>query len=259
MYSNDTEPKQSEFYLDLNLDKNNVITPKVVYNTKDILVLDDILTQSEATMFMNIIDNPDEHMYTKGNRNRVCINTKKLSDAIMARCGKYFPQTISRECSLIKSNVHNDDRLYWNSTEINNSWRLVKCNPGSKLSRHFDGTYVKSVDYRSFYTVMLYLNDTDGDTKFTDDISITPKMGRLVIFDQTLEHEGLVNNKLKYFIRSEIMFERSRKIETENDKIAMEKYLEAIQINKTNPNAARELEIKAFELSPILESLIYNL
>ena len=57
MYSNDTEPKQSEFYLDLNLDNNDIVTPKVVYNTKDILVLDGILTQSEATMLMNIIDN----------------------------------------------------------------------------------------------------------------------------------------------------------------------------------------------------------
>jgi hypothetical protein len=258
MYTIDSEPKKSDYNLDLKLDNNTTIKPKLFYNTKDILVLDDVITQNEALMFRNIIDNPNEHMYYKGNRDRVSINTQQLSEAILDRCNEWFPRSIRRDSPLIDTCVHNDNRLYWNCIGINNSWRLVKCNPGSNLRRHYDGTYVKSINCRSFFTVMLYLNDTDGDTKFIDGISITPKIGRLLIFDQTLEHEGLINNDLKYFIRSEIMFERSTKIDTENDRIAMKKYLEAIEINKTNPDLALQLETEAFKLSPILESMVYN-
>ena len=258
MYTIDSEPKNSTYFLDLKLDNNQKIKPKVFYNTKDILVLDDVLTQNEADMFRNIIDNPNEYMYYKGNRDRVCINTQQFSDAILDRCKDFLPKTIYRDSSVITTRIHNDGRFYWDSIGINNSWRLVKCNPGSNLRRHFDGTYVKSIHCRSFFTVMLYLNDTDGDTKFIDGISVTPKMGRMLIFDQTLEHEGLVNTDLKYFIRSEIMFERSTKIETENDIIAMEKYLEAIKIDPIDPDKALQLENEAFDLSPMLESMIFN-
>jgi hypothetical protein len=107
---------------------------------------------------------------------------------------------------------------------------------------------------------MIYLQDSDGDLKFNNNLQVTPKCGRVVIFNQSLLHEGLENrNHIKYFIRSELMFTRNLSIETKNDKIAMELYNEAKEYNDSDSNKSKLLEEKAFQLSNLLERMILNL
>lgn len=108
---------------------------------------------------------------------------------------------------------------------------------------------------------MIYLSDNvDGEILFdNNNISFLPKHGRVLIFDQSLFHEGLKNSSNKYFIRSEFMYYRELPVENENDITAMQLYNEAKISYKINPKQSKELESKAFQLSSLLEDTILNL
>jgi hypothetical protein len=152
---------------------------------------------------------------------------------------------------------HRDDYFYWNSPIINDCWRMTRCSPGSSLASHLDGRYVKSVDHKSIYTIMIYLsNNDDGELIFKDEGSIYPKSGRVVIFNQDILHSGAYNSQTKYFIRSEIMYTRSKLIESDNDVKGYDLYCDAIKNHFINPSIALNLEQQAFALSPLLEQEI---
>lgn len=154
---------------------------------------------------------------------------------------------------------HRDDHHYWTKPYINPCWRIVKCLPGSNLSSHFDGRYIISCDEASIYTIMVYLsNNEDGALSFPD-VEVLPKCGRVVIFNQNILHSGKVNTKLKYFMRSELIYHRSKKMATDADTRAVALYREAEQYHISQPTYARELERQAFELSPLFETMVLNL
>lgn len=257
----DPENKVSVMEHEINIQFEENIRPiEIFYNQEKIIILDNILTENECVSIKNIIDS----VQSINLRNKLCLKFSKLSNIIVSRCYKYIPinpyfQDEYLQSKKHKYEHHNNDQ-YWQFNDINHNWRLVKCNIGSKLSKHFDGVYVKSVDHKSIYTIMIYLNDSDGNFKFNN-IEIEPKIGRVVIFNQQLLHEGLENLiQVKYFIRSEIMYLRETSIETPNDKKAIELYNQAIELHKQGDlTQASNLESKAFELSPMLERIVLNL
>ena len=57
---------------------------------------------------------------------------------------------------------------------------------------HYDDN-IKCDDCYSTYTIIIYLNDAESDTIFIDDEfeehCISSKKGRLIIFDQDIEHK----------------------------------------------------------------------
>ncbi len=227
---------------------------------KGIIVLDSVFTEEECANMRSIIDSQE----STNIRTKLCLKFPQLSQIITSRCDEFIPQNPYFEDHYLRSlkhkNDHHNNDQYWNFSEINPNWRLVKCNLGSKLTKHFDGVYVKSVDYKSIYTVMVYLNDSDGDLKF-DDLQVQPKLGRVVIFDQKLLHEGLENTSgFKYFIRSELMYQREQSIEKPADARAMELYTQASILSKEGKKEEAEiLENQAFEMSPMLERTVLNL
>ena len=150
----------------------------------------------------------------------------------------------------------------WDLTHINPCWRFVRSSTGSDASPHLDANYVQSIRLKSVYTVLIYLTDhMDGQLVFTNNNmpSVAPRIGRMVIFDQSLVHQALLHTETKYLIRSEIMASRSSvlAIETEADKQAMQLYKKAIECFYSDPVLSLQRETSAFELSPELENIIY--
>lgn len=253
----DPENKISNNYEETTVDFNDeYIEPIIYYRNPKILVLDNVLNDTECDNIKTLIDNIDNI----NKRTKLCLKFSQLSNIINSRCNKYIPSSVFIHDEYLDEKYgHNNNNEYWCKEEININWRLVKCELNSQLSMHYDGVYVKSVDNKSIYTVMLYLENSDGDLKFHN-IQIKPKKGRLVIFNQELLHEGLINkNHVKYFIRSEIMYTRLNPIESDNDKVAINLYNQAREIFKEDKEKAIELETDAFLLSPLLERLILNI
>eukprot|EP01117_Protostelium_nocturnum_P020014 TRINITY_DN8827_c0_g1_i2.p1 TRINITY_DN8827_c0_g1~~TRINITY_DN8827_c0_g1_i2.p1 ORF type:complete len:253 (-),score=47.30 TRINITY_DN8827_c0_g1_i2:149-907(-) len=118
--------------------------------------------------------------------------------------------------------------IRWKVCGINPSFRSCKYNPGHVFGPHIDYSNVIG-DQRSWYTIMLYLNDSGefegGATIFLDPkkpmdargsrfetvLKIEPGCGMAIIFeqnDQNLLHEGEeIRKGFKYMIRSDIMYE----------------------------------------------------
>lgn len=118
----------------------------------------------------------------------------------------------------------------WKPIGINPCFRFTRYSEGHHFKPHKDGLFVLHDNYRSIYTVMLYLNDSfeGGTTKFyeTDPlqkvsgdteallqvapkVNLIPKTGTLVIFNHDALHEGLpITKGKKYVLRTDIIFQR---------------------------------------------------
>lgn len=250
MSTYDTEIKISKNLEEVTLDfQVKIIDDTIkVCNTDEIIIIDNVLSNKECDEIKKLVDN----VPSSGLKSKICIKFTELSNLILTRCKDNIIKKVFMEDFSTSSKI-------WSLKEINPNWRIVKCNPGAKLSAHYDGVYVKSVDEKSIYTIMIYLENSDGNLKFVD-FQVKPRKGRLVAFNQKLLHEGMINFNTKYFIRSEIMYERETKIETSKDKRAMELYMLGYELNKLGETEkAEQLEKEAFELSPMLERLVLNL
>ncbi len=263
----------------------------IINDSPMMVILDNVLTSEECANMIQFINNYEQIRQGNFNRKKLIINCEELSKLFVERVHEYLPISLStgkKNCRLMRTiddGAGNNPTECWELDLINPAWRLVKGDLNSKLPKHFDGSYVKSIDYRSIYTVLVYLNDSDGDTRFyyrpSSDctgsamesdgnshttivtgkyVDVTPRRGRFVIFHQSLEHEGLVNtDHHKYFIRSEMMYYRKESIEQETDREAMKKYMQARECFFTDVDRSERLEIEAFRLSPKLEDLILGL
>jgi hypothetical protein len=263
MISIDSEIKKSTFINEPNIGFNKIDNINIIqhYNNNGVIVLDNVLLENECDNIIQLIDNDTNTLHDPlKKRSKLCIKFSELSDIIQSRCDQYIPSIEYIEDKKLCSKFdHNNNNQYWCQENININWRLVKCDLDSNLNKHFDNVYVKSVDNKSIYTIMIYLNDSDGDFKINNNLQFSPKKGRVIFFNQNILHEGLINkDNIKYYIRSEIMYNRLRPIETENDKKAITMYNEAIQINSIDSIKASKLETYAFTLSPLLEQLIFN-
>ena len=103
---------------------------------------------------------------------------------------------------------------------LNERLSFLKYLPGEYFKPHEDGYYIRPDNSEiSYITVQIYLNDLkeeDGgattfikDTynKIYQDYSVIPKVGRVLLFEHELEHEGsILKNGLKYCIRTDVMY-----------------------------------------------------
>ncbi|KAL9039339.1 MAG: hypothetical protein Q9180_002586 [Flavoplaca navasiana] len=113
-------------------------------------------------------------------------------------------------------------------TRLNERMRFLKYTSGQYFRPHCDGMYVTpNGNERSFYTLHLYLNDSDdatsgvqmegGATRFhslswdeSKYLDVKPRVGRVLIF----QHRGLlhsgddVRNGTKYTLRTDLMYEK---------------------------------------------------
>lgn len=146
----------------------------------------------------------------------------------------------------IHTNVRNNDRLIYDSTELANTiyqlispelpttwderlWELEGLNErfryyrygkGQRFKPHLDGIYERSKFCQSFLTLLFYLSDDfeGGETKFyrynggkydrkNPTHVVEAKKGQALIFDHQQLHEGAkVTSGTKYVLRTDIMY-----------------------------------------------------
>ena len=175
--------------------------------TKDIFVLENVLTQEECKMLINnsekvgyeeaTVFTGSEHKLIKGIRNnlRVIIDDTELVEKIWLKVSCFF-----------QNEIH-DHKAYG----LNERFRFYKYEIGQRFNKHKDGAYVRNENDKSFYTFMIYLNDDfeGGSTDFENEISIQPKTGNALVFLHPLRHIGTrVTKGVKYAIRSDVMYKR---------------------------------------------------
>ena len=91
---------------------------------------------------------------------------------------------------------------------LNELFRFYRYQPGQQFRKHRDQSYIRNNREASYYTFMIYLNDTfkGGETKFNN-LVVAPTKGAALVFYHYLEHEGTeVIEGIKYVLRTDIMF-----------------------------------------------------
>ncbi|MCB0709726.1 MAG: 2OG-Fe(II) oxygenase [Chitinophagaceae bacterium] len=90
---------------------------------------------------------------------------------------------------------------------INTWFRFYKYLPGQEFKRHKDCSFHKDEFERSYYSLLIYLNDNfEGGETIFDEIVLQPKRGTAVIFPHHLMHSGSkIISGVKYILRADIM------------------------------------------------------
>lgn len=199
------------------------------------VTLDNVFTKEEC---QSLIKRTKEVGYTPAlvgkdqvrvpeNRNnyRCMIDDKDLAGEIFNRIKDHIP----------------DEWMGNPVSRLNERLRFLRYHPGEYFKPHNDGIYVSSDKSEcSYVTIHLYLNDVieGGCTNFTTEpknymtrklekkqgkssnnhykcVSVEPKLGRILIFEHHLVHEGAaVTEGVKYTVRSDVMYHNTKPVRT---------------------------------------------
>jgi len=103
---------------------------------------------------------------------------------------------------------------------LNERLSFLKYSAGEYFRAHEDGYYIRPDNSEiSYITVQIYLNDVkeedggattfikDAYNRIYQDYRVIPKVGRVLLFEHNIEHEGsLLKNGFKYCIRTDVMY-----------------------------------------------------
>lgn len=161
---------------------------------------------------------------------------------------------------------------------LNERLSFLKYFPGEYFKSHIDGFYTRPDNSETSYiTVQIYLNDLNEDdggatTIFKDpsngihqEYVITPKVGRVLLFEHKIEHEGsTLKNNVKYCIRTDVMYNTKSEAKSIpfsefkselSESLAQVMYSKAVDLEMDKKyTEATEMYRKAFKLDPDIES-----
>jgi len=124
--------------------------------------------------------------------NRVYISSSELANIIWSKISDIVPQQYGS----------------YPVIGINTEFRFYKYLTTQKFERHQDIDFRNNNNEKSFYSLLIYLNDnfSGGETLF-DEYTVKPFLGSALIFPHTLFHSGnIVTSGIKYVLRSDIMY-----------------------------------------------------
>jgi len=215
-------------------------SPKLFYQVEDIIVLDNFYQPDEAK---ECLDKISKMTFTSflNKKHRGIGDDKFLAKMIFSSVVQYL------------------DKSDWIPSSVNHKFRFIKGEAGYFMSDHYDESKIISINEKSFYSVLLYLNDDeDGEIVFNDkNLKFQPKAGRLIIFNQQLLHHSLPSTKEKCFLHSEIFCQRTDTSSiTETDEEAVKIYQDAQTLEDEEREKQEEI---AFKMSSELEKMVFNL
>lgn len=199
--------------------------------------------------------------------NHTMFEDKQLVNKIWTRIEKYLPSKL-----LIKEdNINIYGKSFcslgeWKLIDLNSMWRCGKYNQNGLFAAHRDGFYSPTLDNRSFYTFMIYLNEDfeGGTTKFllddlcgvTKEVEINIKRGMAIIFPHNYLHEGtIITDGQKYILRSDVMYQKIEK-PIDSQIQAYELYKLAIESESNDPKSAVSLYRQAMKICPEIEKYL---
>ena len=175
-----------------------------------IFTLDNVLSPGECTKWIEKIEslnpklapistvNGEVFKSEYRNNERVMINSPEYALSLFERLEDKLPSSIFGSALV----------------GLNELFRCYRYKPGMKFLPHSDGCYIRDSSERSYYTLLIYLNEVDagGETAFFVDpeIKISPKSGSVLVFQHDITHEGCeVLSGIKYVVRTDVMYHRN--------------------------------------------------
>eukprot|EP01111_Echinosteliopsis_oligospora_P011121 TRINITY_DN3592_c0_g1_i1.p1 TRINITY_DN3592_c0_g1~~TRINITY_DN3592_c0_g1_i1.p1 ORF type:complete len:331 (+),score=89.54 TRINITY_DN3592_c0_g1_i1:76-993(+) len=235
------------------------------------------IAQSEEIGYLQLQGYKKTH---RDNERRI-VTSSDLSCLIFDRIKKYLPDTVCvAKSDEMRITSDFGTAGTWKLYNMNEMWRFCRYYPGGHFAPHLDGCFVRSVEERSMYTFMIYLNGEEdfkgGETNFLDPTlqlhmkndkyqspskqaiieQVVPAAGLAVIFLHPHLHEGAeLISGTKYIMRSDIMYVKTKEDNIQRDEkeeMALKLFHEAQEVEFTDAMKAMELYRSAFKLWPPL-------
>lgn len=191
----------------------------------------DEMIQSCETVGFKKLENYDTH-YRDSERLLVFDNNQQLMNTINKRLNKHVLSKLNKE--KIKPYGFFTNHYEWSDINgVNQCLRISKYNNSNGFNYHRDAQYTAN-DTRSVYSLVIYLSNTEGDIAFVTttnshdgktideeikymdkSITIKPKKGTALIFDQRLIHKAHPCTE-KYVLRTDLLVSGQKQSHIEN-------------------------------------------
>ncbi|KAL8986753.1 MAG: hypothetical protein Q9177_003981 [Variospora cf. flavescens] len=155
---------------------------------------------------------------------RIIWSNEELASKIWARCRDYVPEILEvKDAPHITGGTLLMKGWKFALDGLNESMRFLRYFDGNYFRPHFDGTYRTKEGRISFFTLHLYLNETDEDSMLEGGattfhaldwsgrkLDVVPKVGRVLLFQQKgLLHSGAdVKRGIKFTMRTDVMYKK---------------------------------------------------
>ncbi|MCA9066176.1 MAG: 2OG-Fe(II) oxygenase [Planctomycetaceae bacterium] len=176
-----------------------------------ILTIRDVLSQAECESLIRRIESLNPEVATINtvagacvdrdvrNNDRVIFKDQALADMLFERIRVMAPPEIHGK-SLVGANE---------------MFRCYRYKAGMRFAPHADGAFVRNHNEQSYYSFLVYLNDSfkGGATTFITEpeVAIQPETGLGLLFQHPIIHEGsVVVTGVKYVARSDLMYRTIR-------------------------------------------------
>ena len=294
----------SSLHQDFEVEDSGITFNHIALEEGDVIVVDDFLTRDECRQLCAEIDaNPALSFWSAAGRENdkarafrdadtIEVNSKEIAVNMWNRIKTHMEHK-DKIISIDEEGDTSNDSLWerelpgeWKPVNFNHDLLFVKYPSGGAFSPHTDGKAIHHFNRRSFYSVIVFLNDVveGGGTRFykkealqhlseedsaaTDAAArwtaaeelmtyeVQPAAGRLLFFDQRLVHEGVPPCAPceKYIIRSDIMYQRVDPVcDSEKDREAYRLYREA-EVLAEDGQVAPSISLfkRAIKMSPEL-------
>lgn len=182
------------------------------------IILDNVFTNEECECLIKLSEEtPENYEIAKVNYyDEQIIDTNYRNNQRWLHFDKRLAEIIFEK---IKSYIPNE--FEGNPVScLNERLSFLKYSPGEYFRAHEDGYYIRPDNTeRSYITLQIYLNELNEEdggattfikntfNKIYQDYSVIPKVGRVLLFEHNIEHEGsILKNGLKYCIRTDVMY-----------------------------------------------------
>lgn len=261
------------------------------------MYLDDVVSPDECTRLTNVVNSCNQLAFWSplGRKNdearafrdadTVEMHNTSLAAMLWDRIKHIFLDDPSK-CVYISEEDDRELAGVWVPSGLNHDLLFAKYPSGGSFAPHTDGRATHDFNRRSFESVIIFLNDLPegcgGGTRFYQDDAlnklkraennqwtadsslvteyITPRAGRVLIFDQSLIHEGdpPLDPFVKIIIRSDIMYERTPAVCTsEKDKEAYSMFQRAENLaEEGNVDESCRLFSRAWKMSPLMAKMM---
>lgn len=172
-----------------------------------IIIEQDVLRENECTDLITLIEETGPTAATIITNEGTAVNTAvRNNDRIIFDDLKLASQLYDRLKDIVPQTFNN-----MSFVGMNERFRCYRYRRGQYFAPHGDGAFYRNSDEQSFYTCLVYLNDSfeGGYTTFHLDPveSYRPPIGTALMFQHPILHEGTaVTSGTKYILRTDLMY-----------------------------------------------------
>lgn len=257
----------------------------------DCIVVDNFLTADECDHLIAACESvgytfwsQNEHEAKDGEeKSDASTKAVRVVDTIEGRFPRLSAKLYERIAAVVElvpkvfsRDMKDGDELYerdlegrWEPHALSENLLLGRYHPGGHFMPHIDGSTVVDLNTRSFYTLLIYLNDcpAGGETvlfageqcnvMFLDESSqkyrgkeetrvaaVHPRKGSAAFFYYDLLHEAApVTDGLKYICRADLLYRRNPPILTADSDVAAFRLYEEARLAESSGEALRACEL----------------